>query len=770
MRKIFLLILFTSAVFLCQRKSDFDLSDQQGLYKSNSVELSQKLSNNSLDITMIAGGYFTIGTTNGLSTSQLDNNCQITYGHPYAKTSYPLFSIDGDWYRYEDYFSEAGQTLPGKENNTLSISSIVDGFFSLEFFMTLQNDGKSVKIIQRITNLDDIAHSFGSGLVIDPAIGKWGDGFMKYKEKFITNDTSFTLENSSSNFDIWERADGAKGIGAEITFAQPAVVNVGNWVNIYNDNSMTFSQSELRKLYDLVIKALLETKQLLTGEELTTEVTISLVEPDFSSQVFTRWDLPNFISIEDGAMFPRSLDTYAAIFNSGSTNVNLNLNVEFSSGLLSSVQDVAFSIEVNKFSYQNIPVSSKISYEDKISKGVIKILSNGQLLDEFHRNIFIPATPVSDTGLIIVNDTLKTSSFPNVELVFSLEKESTGQRILNLGTENIFLYENGTRIEEFGIEKFSSGGSNLADIVFVLDVSGSMGDNINQVVTYVGEFADSLVKRGFDYQIGIITFSTTVDKIYDFTKDISLIKQRLTNYPLWGGIEDSPAALYKASELSFRPGSKRNIIWVTDESYPTTTYTKQQVVDRMLEMDITVHGVGTTDLKSDWFDPIIIPTGGKFYNIYGNFRDVLLEVSRMKSQDVYLLSFESSLSNYSGKELKLVIHYDGLGVIKSYNYPTTALTSGSESVFKFFPNPFNPTITFLVNGKDYNSGNIKIFNVLGECVKSFTFDEMNGSKITWDAKNDFGLPVAAGFYIVHLSLKDNLQKDHIESAKILYLK
>ncbi|RJP68331.1 MAG: VWA domain-containing protein [Ignavibacteriales bacterium] len=767
-----LIVFCCSVSLLGQKKSALDLPDEFGgntLGKSNSNELSQKISNNKIEFTLLAGGYFTVGTTNGLSASPLDDNCQITYGHPYAKTSYPLFSIDDNWYRYDEFFIEAGQTLPEAEDSTLSVIALKEGFFSLEFYMTLQPDGKSVKIVQRIKNLDTLSHTFGSGIVIDPALGKWGDGALMYGDKFLTNDTMLVVDASHPETVLWERSNGAKGIGAELVFNGPVGITLGNWRDIYKNNGLIYTQSEIRKLYDLTIKTFLDTKELLKDEELVTEITISLIEPDFSSKIFTRWDLPAFISIEDGTMFPRSLDTYAALFNTTTSSLNSNLNVQLVNGLTSAATDISISADANKFSYQNIPVNSKISYEDKVSEAVIMVTSNGQMLDEFHRNVFIPSTPVTDTGLVLVNDTLRVSSFPQVELIFSLEKESTGQRVLNLASENIFLYENGIRIEDYSIEKFASGGSNLTDVVFVLDVSGSMGDNIQQVVNYVGEFADSLVKRGFDYQIGIVTFSTTVDKVYDFTKDIELIKQRLANYPLWGGIEDSPAALYRGSELSFRPGSVRNIIWVTDEEYPTTTYTKQQVVDRMLAMDIKVHGVGLTSLKSDWFDPIVIPTGGNFYDIYGNFRDVLLDVSRMKSQDVYLLKFNSKLSNYAGKELKLVIHYDGLGTIKSYSYPSTQ-AAVTQSALRFYPNPFNPTITFSVSGKGYQNGSIRIFNILGECVKSFSLNEMMFDKISWDARNDLGLPVAAGFYIVQLSLKSNQQKEHIETAKILYLK
>ena len=61
--------------------------------------------NEQLEASMLSGGYFTLGTAAGLSASTLDDQCAITYGHPYAKTSHLVFSVDGNWYRLEDYFS-----------------------------------------------------------------------------------------------------------------------------------------------------------------------------------------------------------------------------------------------------------------------------------------------------------------------------------------------------------------------------------------------------------------------------------------------------------------------------------------------------------------------------------------------------------------------------------------------------------------------------------------------------------------------------------------
>jgi Mg-chelatase subunit ChlD len=771
-KSIIVLLIFLSMQNLsAQNKMKYDIvaqKQQNGLSKITGDLREAKAGSEWIEMTLISGGYFTVGTTKGISDKKLDDNCQITFGHPYALTSYALFGIDGNWYKPDDYFSDPSASLPIKSDNELKINSTESGLFDQEFSMQILQDGKSIKLTQKIKNLDNVSHYFGLGLVFDPALGHWGDGYLKIPGGFLVQDTSFTSQ-SISDLSIWEKAVGAKGIGIGLMVKGGTKVIAGNWNDVYANSKPEFSNSALRKIYDLDLKFYSEEEQLSPGGEITFEVILKLLEPDFSSKIFTRWDLPYFIAIDNGLMFPSNMETYIELSNTSASVLNGNILLDLPSSLTTSVKEYSVSVSNNPET-KKILLYSNITYEDKIVEVKAMIKENNQIVDEFHRNVFIPATPVSDSGLVILEDSLITSEFPIIELLFSVEKETTHQRIKNLQIEDIFLWENGKRIETFQLGKYTGGGSNLADVVFVLDISGSMGDNIQKVVNNLIEFGDSMVVNGFDYQIGVVTFSTTVDNVWDFTKDIGLIKQRLSNYPLWGGEEDSPAGLYRASLLSFRPGSRRTIIWITDENYTEITYTKRQIVDRMLSMDITVHGVGLEELKADWFDPILIPTGGNFYDINGNFRDILLDVTRYKSQDKYLLSFNSGLENISFGELKIEIHYAGLGVIKTYNYNYHNNISVSNASLKYFPNPFNPSITFLVDNNDHSKGNIQIYNVLGQRIKAFSIEENRIQKIVWNARNDLGNEVSAGFYVVHLSLTDHKNNTRIETAKILYLK
>ena len=98
MKKILTLIIIISSCLFSQNKLSFDVSKtNEGNYKNSLAKMSSssdEIKNSYLSATILNGGYFTIGTTSGISNSSLDDNCQITFGHPYAKTSFPIFSFD----------------------------------------------------------------------------------------------------------------------------------------------------------------------------------------------------------------------------------------------------------------------------------------------------------------------------------------------------------------------------------------------------------------------------------------------------------------------------------------------------------------------------------------------------------------------------------------------------------------------------------------------------------------------------------------------------
>lgn len=772
MQKIFVLVLSSIIVVFAGNidKRSFDL-EVPGLAKTTALFGYEMFYNNCLEATLINGGYFTIGTSSGTMDSPLDDNCAITFGHPFAKTSYPVFSIDGKWYKLDEYLLGITESTLTKNGDTLSIIAEED-FFRFKFSIFPGDNIHKLQLELSIANLDTITHNFGTGLVVDPGIGKWGDGYISYDDVFVSNDVVFTDWPVNLPLTFFEKSVGSKGLNFILDFDSmpPDRIIAANWIDLYDSSSPEFIENPLDKLYDLTVKIIWDEKEVKSAEKTEIKTTFTLKDADFSSDAFMRWDLASFLTIENNRLFPRDYETSFVIHNlSESTLENVELKIDIPIGFSLGNSESHFTIPLGVPAYPQVNLRSNLVYEDYIVGLTARLEVNGVILDEICRNVYLPATALADTGLTITDDSLSVIDFPDVNLIFAVEIDETEQKILNLQKENIFLYENNVRVQDYILDKYAIKGSNLADIVFVLDCSGSMGDNIDAVRNNLNEFADTLVAKGYDYQIGVVTFSTTVDDVWDFTNDVEQVKSNLSGITLWGGVEDSPAALYQATELSWRPGSKRNIIWITDEPYPEDTYTKEYIVDRMLFMGITVHGVGLNDLQTEWFNPIVMPTGGNFYDIFGNFRDILLDVTDFKSQFLYSISYNSPNLEEGSNTINLEIHYEGVGGSKIFIYEPPASIAGSNTLM-CYPNPFNPEITFKYAAHNILEGNLMIYNILGQRIKKIPLSKNSPQCITWNARDDHGKSIVSGVYIVRLSFTGMDGKNYKQAARILHIK
>lgn len=749
-----------------QNKKDFDISIN-ALSKSNGYLDYQLVDNGQYEISLAKGGYFTIGTKSGELESEVDDNCSITYGHPYAKTSYPIFKIDGQWYHPEEYFIDI---YPEKKTGQLAVSQLANSGIEISFSINL-NENNEIALQTKMVNIDSVSHVLNSGLVLDPSLGKGGDGKIKTGDGFLSMKS---MLDSKSSLQVWEKSKGAKGLGIDINAVNSEFekIIVDNWQFAYDNIQPELSHNNIEKLFDVLNKFYWSEQEVAPGDSLVNTMTISFPAADFNSAIFTRWDMPFFFDINNGAMFPRSFNTYFELTKNGnSVDDAAIINLEMPDQIETESQKDTVDFAGKNIINEKINVSSKIIYEDKVVNLTSKISSNGKIVDQLSRNILVPETPTCDTGLTVSGDSLVTSEFPEMSLIFNVENNSTGRKIQNLRKENIFLYENETRKEDFELGLSEVEGSNLADIVFVLDCSFSMGNEINAVKDNINEFAEALVDKGYNFQIGVITFSTEVDDIWDFTKDLDEIKNNLSSVELWGGEEDSPSAIMRASELSWRNRSKRTIVWITDEPYPEDNYAAEEVVNKMLEMGITVHGVGLNHLKTDWFNPIVNPTGGNFYDINGEFRTILMDVANMGYDFKYKITYNSIFPNNDENKICLELRYNGLGTQTDFYYDVPEQAPSNDQFLSFYPNPFNERINFELNIRNFKNTKICIYNLLGEKIQDFKLSRQpNEYTFYWNGKNMKGNDVAAGMYIVKISGLNEVGEKYTKTRKILYLK
>jgi hypothetical protein len=182
-----------------------------------------------------------------------------------------------------------------------------------------------------------------------------------------------------------------------------------------------------------------------------------------------------------------------------------------------------------------------------------------------------------------------------------------------------------------------------------------------------------------------------------------------------------------------------------------------------------VHAVGAESEKAAFYDPILLATGGNYYNISGNFRDILMDISHMKTGFRFLLSYVSTQPAAPSRRIRLEVHTVGLG---GYAETTVASTGTAKAAVRLgcYPNPFNPVVTLHIQKSETGSAEIRIFDVLGRAIRRIGLGTGGRQNILWDARDDRGMPVAAGFYIVQVSSREPDGGVMRAAQKILYLK
>jgi flagellar hook assembly protein FlgD len=84
-------------------------------------------------------------------------------------------------------------------------------------------------------------------------------------------------------------------------------------------------------------------------------------------------------------------------------------------------------------------------------------------------------------------------------------------------------------------------------------------------------------------------------------------------------------------------------------------------------------------------------------------------------------------------------------------------------LIKAFPNPFN-SVTVL-SYSNLKGGEIEIFNISGQLVRTFHIDTRKEGKIIWDATDAMGNKVSSGIYFARARTINNTQ-----TIKLVYLK
>jgi len=243
----------------------------------------------------------------------------------------------------------------------------------------------------------------------------------------------------------------------------------------------------------------------------------------------------------------------------------------------------------------------------------------------------IPADPTNVTvPLTTINNITPTAVFAKATSNASriqmnltgLVNPVTNQPITLSAQQNIYVTEDG-KVKGLLVTKVGSGTTLKADIVFTIDVSGSMGEEADSVAASIIKFAQKLQSSGLDVQFGCVGYYGDVEGAINFTNaqkletflnrsygtyraegfsgpDSAALQNNASTFHGNHGTSDENGVvgiLFANKHFSWRQGAQKIFVNFTDESTQPTNIAQwaTQEICSKLGGAATVHTVWSGD-------------------------------------------------------------------------------------------------------------------------------------------------------------------------------
>lgn len=154
-------------------------------------------------------------------------------------------------------------------------------------------------------------------------------------------------------------------------------------------------------------------------------------------------------------------------------------------------------------------------------------------------------------------------------------------------------------LTKIGKHIVANRGTDFVDIVFVIDGSGSMKNDVAAVREHLSSMTDLFDNANIDFTIGVVTFRTGTGygllgldfEVIPQMRSVSQIKKVLAQLKFRGDENGLDALIRAADEVPFRQDAEVHFIFVTDE-YVSGAYSSIDVMVKMKTAKIKVDVIG----------------------------------------------------------------------------------------------------------------------------------------------------------------------------------
>lgn len=161
------------------------------------------------------------------------------------------------------------------------------------------------------------------------------------------------------------------------------------------------------------------------------------------------------------------------------------------------------------------------------------------------------------------------SRYPEVSVILDA-RDSLNNHFPHLVRNDLIIYRDSRPMRVESLERISAENSLPVDIAFIIDQTGSMQQEVNEVKANIIEFTRRTASRGVDYRLALISFSDRIDRYKDFTEDVNTFIAWIDGVKVGGGGDDNEnalEALYEATSFKFRLSAQRIFILITDAMF-----------------------------------------------------------------------------------------------------------------------------------------------------------------------------------------------------------